>query len=100
MDNDSGVQETVEKAMAASARSWALPVRAAYTSGVLRAAKARATAMIWAYEQGFTLQEVAGALDMDHSTLVYHKKQHASRLEEEGRYYTAWSMMKVLLEDY
>lgn len=97
MNSTNDVQETVEKAMAAAARSWTLPVRAAYTSGHLRAVRARAAAMVWSHQQGFTLQAVAGAMDMDHSTLSHHKKEHPKRLAEQGQYSGNWSTMTALL---
>jgi len=84
--------EAVEETLLTSARAFSIPYRAALAkTRHWRAVQARAIAMVWTTRYvGHTLQDVAGALDMDHSTVAHHRGLHEHRLENEAMYAQAW----------
>jgi len=85
-------QAVVDETMVVAAHAVSIPYRTATTSNHRKATKARAMTMVWAtFEVGHTLEDVADALGMDHSTVAHHRGKHDERLQDDRMYRQAWN---------
>jgi len=80
-------EEVVEEVLLYSARYMNVPYRAVIgKTRNRRCVAARAMAMVYAVKEGHTLEDVADAFDMDHSTVFYHREKHEVRLRDDSIY--------------
>jgi len=78
-------EAVVDETMVVAARAFHIPYRSAISSGHRKAVGARAATMVYAtFEVGHTLEDVADAMDMDHSTVAYHRGRHEARLRDDA----------------
>jgi len=93
-------EAVVDETMVVAARAFSIPYRSAIASKHRKAVAARAATMVYAtFEVGHTLESVADAMDMDHSTVAYHRGRHEARLRDEPIYRSAWDELTGELDE-
>lgn len=97
--DETDTQAVVDETMLTAARSFSIPYRSAITSGHKKAVGARAAAMVYStFMADQTVESVADAMDMDHSTVSYHRNNHDSRLESDRMYRSGWNSLVEALD--